>query len=164
MRGRAGALSLGMPDIRVPKGQAELLPDPARPPASSESLAAALAQLGAPLADDETTRAWLDALPGPAERPGLLAAARGHGRRVAGDGAGGPARARPFLRRRALAPARLRPRLGLAQDAAAKPRDEGQGDCYDLRPRQLARPPTPQRNTWLTDRQAGFAQQRPPWP
>jgi HTH DNA binding domain len=47
-----------------------------QPLVSAESLAALLAQLGAPLADDDATRAWLDALPGPSERPGLLAAAR----------------------------------------------------------------------------------------
>jgi hypothetical protein len=45
-----------------------------QPLASVETLAAPLAQLGAPLAEDEATRAWLDALPGPGELPGLLAA------------------------------------------------------------------------------------------
>jgi len=42
---------------------------------SIEALAAPLSQLGIHLADDETTRAWLGSLPGPAECPGLLAAA-----------------------------------------------------------------------------------------
>ena len=47
-----------------------------RPLRSVESLTGPLAQLGAPLADDAATRAWLDALPGPSACPGLLAAAR----------------------------------------------------------------------------------------
>jgi HTH DNA binding domain len=46
-----------------------------QPLKSVETLAAPLAQLGAPLAGDETTRVWLDSLLGPNERPGLLAAA-----------------------------------------------------------------------------------------
>ena len=47
-----------------------------RPLQSVESLAAPLAQFGVQLAADAPTRAWLDALPGPSECPGLLAAAR----------------------------------------------------------------------------------------
>ena len=47
-----------------------------RPLQSMQILPAPLAQLGAPLADDAATRAWLAALPGPTEGPGLLAAAR----------------------------------------------------------------------------------------
>ena len=43
---------------------------------SLESLTGPLSQLGAPLADDVPTRAWLAALPGPAVTAGLLAAAR----------------------------------------------------------------------------------------
>ncbi len=43
---------------------------------SLESLTGPLSQLGAPLADDAPTRAWLAALPGPAVTAGLLAAAR----------------------------------------------------------------------------------------
>ena len=43
---------------------------------SLESSDGPLSQLGAPLADDAPTRAWLAALPGPAVTAGLLAAAR----------------------------------------------------------------------------------------
>jgi hypothetical protein len=46
-----------------------------QPLASLESLATPLSQLGACLADDETERDWLQAMPGPNEQPGLLAAA-----------------------------------------------------------------------------------------
>jgi HTH DNA binding domain len=46
-----------------------------QPLQSLDMLVPALAQLGAHLSDDETTRTWLDALPGPGELPGLLAAA-----------------------------------------------------------------------------------------
>ena len=45
-----------------------------QPLKSIEALASPLSQLGAHLADDETTRAWLGSLPGPAECPGLLTA------------------------------------------------------------------------------------------
>ena len=45
-----------------------------QPLKSIESLVSPLSQLGAHLADHETTRAWLAALPGPAGHPGLLAA------------------------------------------------------------------------------------------
>jgi HTH DNA binding domain len=45
-----------------------------QPLKSVETLASPLSQLGAHLADDETTDAWITSLPGPAERPGLLAA------------------------------------------------------------------------------------------
>jgi hypothetical protein len=47
-----------------------------QPLKSPETLTGPLSQLGAHLTDDETTRAWLATLPGPSERPGLLAAAR----------------------------------------------------------------------------------------
>ena len=47
-----------------------------QPLRSVESLTGPLSQLGAPLADDAPTRAWLVALPGPAVTAGLLAAAR----------------------------------------------------------------------------------------
>ena len=46
------------------------------PLATVDTLAAPLAQLGAPLADDAPTRAWLAASPSPTECPGLLAAAQ----------------------------------------------------------------------------------------
>jgi len=47
-----------------------------QPLRSVATLATSLSPLGAHLADDETARDWLAALPGPTERPGLLAAAQ----------------------------------------------------------------------------------------
>ena len=63
---------------------------PWRPLRSVESLAGPLSQLGAPLADDAATRAWLAALPGPAATAGLARRRPGHGGRAAGHAAGAP--------------------------------------------------------------------------